>query len=86
MHINKADWPSFKALCESDIHETILKKEDPIDNFTTILYDIAKRQFPKHQQKPKRRKSQGLMMIVKHLFKKEDKPYDNLILVQYIKI
>ena len=34
--LNKADWPSFKALCESEINETILKAKDLIDNFTTI--------------------------------------------------
>ena len=41
--LNKADWPFFKALCESDINETILKTKNPIDNVTTILYDIAKK-------------------------------------------
>ena len=39
--LNKADWPSFKALCESKINETISKAKDPIDNFTTFLYEIA---------------------------------------------
>ena len=34
--LNKADWPSFKALCVSEINEAILKVKDPIDNFTTI--------------------------------------------------
>ena len=67
---NKADWPSFKALCESEINETILKAKDPIDNFTTI-YDIAENTIPKNSTKTKKKKSLGLTMIVKHLFKKE---------------
>ena len=41
--LNKADWPSFKALCESEINETILKAKDLIDNFTTILYKFAEK-------------------------------------------
>ena len=44
--LNKADLPSFKALCELEINETILKAKDPIDNFTTILYDIANKTIP----------------------------------------
>ena len=44
--LNKADWPSFKAFCESEINETILKAKDPIDNFTTILYEIAEKTIP----------------------------------------
>ena len=84
--LNKADWPSFKALCESDINETILKAKDPIDNFTTTLYEIAEKTIPKTSTKTKKKKSLGLRMIVKHLFKKGDKLYNNLILVQCIKI
>ena len=68
------------------MNETILKKKDPIEKFTTILYDIAKQTIPKTSTKPRRRKSHGLMMIVKDLFKKEDELYDNSILVQCIKI
>ena len=84
--LNKPDLPSFKALCESDINETILKRKILLTILQLSYMILQKRQFPKHQQKPRRRKSHGLMMIVKHLFKKEDKLYDNLILVQYIKI
>ena len=54
--LNKADWPSLKALCESEKNETILKKKDPIDNFTTILYDIAKKTIPKMPIKTKKKK------------------------------
>ena len=49
--LNKADWPSFKVLCESEINETILKAKDPIDNFTTILYEIAEKTIPKTSTK-----------------------------------
>ena len=44
--LNKADWPSFKALCKSEINGTILETKDPIENFTTFLYDIAPRAGP----------------------------------------
>ena len=54
--LNKADWPSFKALCESEINETILKAKDPIDNFTTILYKIAEKTIPKTSTKTKKKK------------------------------
>ena len=54
--LNKADWPSFKALCESEINETILKTKDPIDNFTTILYKIAEKTIPKTSTKTKKKK------------------------------
>ena len=54
--LNKADWPSFKALCESEINETILKAKDPIDNFTTILYKIAEKTIPKMSTKTKKKK------------------------------
>ena len=50
--LNKADWPSFKALCESEI----LKEKDPKDNFTTILYEIAEKTIPKTSTKTKKRK------------------------------
>ena len=80
--LNKADWPSFKALCESEINETILKA-----TILLLFYmKLRKRLFLKRQQKTRRRKSLGLTMIVKHLFKKGDKLYDNLILVQCFKI
>ena len=54
--LNKADWPSFKDLCESEINETILKAKDPIDNFTTILYEIAGNTIPKTPTKTKKKK------------------------------
>ena len=55
-NLNKADWLSFKALCESDINETTLKAKDPIDNFTTILYEIAEKTIPKTSLKTKKKK------------------------------
>ena len=54
--LNKADWPSVKALCESEINETILKAKDPIDHFTTILYEIAEKTIPKTSTKTKKKK------------------------------
>ena len=54
--LNKADWPSFKALCELEINETILKAKDPIDQFTTILYEIAEKTIPKTSTKTKKKK------------------------------
>ena len=54
--LNKADWPSFKALCELEINETILKAKDPIDQFTTILYEIAEKKIPKTSTKTKKKK------------------------------
>ena len=43
--LTKADWPSFKALCETEINDTILQADDPIDRFTTTLHQIAIKQF-----------------------------------------
>ena len=37
---------------------------------------LRKRQFPKLEQIPRRRKSLGLTMTVKLIFKREDKLYD----------
>ena len=54
--LNKADWPSFKALCELEINETILKAKYPIDQFTTILYEIAEKTIPKTSTKTKKKK------------------------------
>ena len=51
-----ADWPSFKALCESEINETILKAKDTIYNFTTNLYEIAEKTIPKTSTKTKKKK------------------------------
>ena len=53
--MNKADWPSFKALCQSEINETILKAKDPIDKFSTILYEIADKTIPKTSTKTKKK-------------------------------
>ena len=39
--LTKADWPSFKALCETEINDTILQADDPIDRFTTTLHQLA---------------------------------------------
>ena len=36
--LTKADWSSFKALCEKMITITILQADDPVDRFTTALH------------------------------------------------
>ena len=82
----KADWPSFKALCETEVNNTILQADDPIDRFTTTLHHIAIMTIPKTSTKSKKKKNLGLMMIVKHLFRNENKLCDNLMLVLYTKI
>ena len=52
----KADWPSFKALCETEINNTILQANDPIDRFTTTLHQIAIKTIPKTPSKSKKKK------------------------------
>ena len=42
-----ADWPSFKALCETEVNNTILQADDPIDRFTTTLHQIAIKTVPR---------------------------------------
>ena len=42
----KADWPSFKALCETEINNTILQAVD-IDRFTTTRHRIAIKTIPR---------------------------------------
>ena len=73
-------------LCESEINETILQAKDPIDNFTTILYEIPEKTIPKTSTKIKKKKKPWFIADCKTSIKKGDKLYDNLILVQYIKI
>ena len=38
----KADWPSFRALCEMEINNTMLQADDPIYRFITTLHKISK--------------------------------------------
>lgn len=45
--LNKADWQTFKTLCETGIDQTLLETEDSIDRFTNILYEIAKKTIPR---------------------------------------
>ena len=56
MEINKADWPSFKALCETEINDTILQADDPIDRFTTTLHQLAIKTIPRTSKKSKKKK------------------------------
>ena len=85
--LTKADWPSFKALCETEINDTILQADDPIDRFTTTLHQLAIKRIPRTSIKSKKKKKKlGLMMIVKHLLRNENKLYGNLMLVLYTKI
>ena len=52
----KADWRSFKAFCETEINNTILQVDDPIDCFTTTLHHIAIKTIPKTSTKSKKMK------------------------------
>ena len=54
--LNKADWPSFKALCETEINDTILQADDPINRFTTTLHQIAIKTIPRTSIKSKKKK------------------------------
>ena len=84
--LNKADLPSLKALCESEIIETILKTKDPNKKFTFFLYDIAKKTIPKTSTKTKKKKKHWFIDDCGTAIQKGDKLYDNLMLVQCIKI
>ena len=55
--LTKADWPSFKALCEIEINNTILQADDPINRFTTALKQIAIKTIPKTSTKSKKKKT-----------------------------
>ena len=54
--LTKADWPSFKALCETEINDTILQADDPIDRFTTTLDQLAVKTIPRTSIKSKKKK------------------------------
>ena len=54
--LTKADWPSFKALCETEINDTILQADDPIDRFTTTLHQLAIKTIPRTSMKSKKKK------------------------------
>ena len=55
--LTKADWPSFKALCETEINNTTLQADDPIDRFTTTRHQIARSTIPKTSTKSKKKKN-----------------------------
>ena len=55
-YFTKADWPSLKALCETEINNTILQADDPIDRFTTTLPQIAIKTIPRTSIKSKKKK------------------------------
>ena len=55
--LNKADWVTFKQLCEEEIQPEIFEdSDDPIALFTDYLSDIAERTIPKSSAKPKKKK------------------------------
>ena len=54
--LTKADCPSFKALCETEINDTILQADDPIDRFTTTLHQLAIKTIPRTSIKSKKKK------------------------------
>ena len=54
--LTKADWPSFKALCETEINNTILQADDPIDRCTTTRHQIAIKTSPRTSTKSKKKK------------------------------
>ena len=51
-----ARWKLAKALCETEINNTILQADDPIDCFTTTLHHIAIKTIPKTSTKSKKKK------------------------------
>ena len=54
--LNKADWATFKQLCEEEIHPEMFEDgDDPIALFTDHLCEIAERTIPKSSTKPKKR-------------------------------
>ena len=50
------DCPSFKALCETEINDTILQADDPVDRFTTTLHQLAIKTIPRTSIKSKKKK------------------------------
>ena len=51
--INKANWPPFTSLCDQRIGELdLLGSEDPLGNFTDILYRSASQAVPKTPPNP----------------------------------
>ena len=54
--LNKADWATFKQICEEEIQPEIFEdSDDPLALFTDYLCDIAERTIPKSSAKPKKR-------------------------------
>ena len=48
-NFGKADWLSFRALCQSRLtEEAVLSAEDPASIFTSLLINSAEESIPKH--------------------------------------
>ena len=75
--LTKADWPSFKALCETEINDTILQADDPIDRFTTTLHQLAIKTIPRTSIKSKKKKKPWFNDDCKTSIQNENKLYGN---------
>ena len=51
--LNKANWEKFELLCDTRITSNITHNNDPILEFTSILYSIAEECIPKSSCNPK---------------------------------
>ena len=52
----KADWTTFKSLCSLHLNETSFESDNPIPDFSEILYNIAEKTIPKSSTSTKPRK------------------------------
>ena len=52
----QADWTTFKSLCSLHLNETSFESDNPIPDFSEILYNIAEKTIPKSSTSTKPRK------------------------------
>ena len=49
--LKKADWPTFRKLCQNQINDKILEQTDPITTITQKIIEIAHQTIPKTTKK-----------------------------------
>ena len=52
----QADWTTFKTLCSQQLNNDIFESDDPVNDFSNKLLEIAEQTIPKSSIKPKPKK------------------------------
>ena len=52
----RADWTAYESLCDAEITDIILEDPDPLESFTSLLFNIALKTIPRSLSSKKHRK------------------------------